>query len=92
MADTGLAEKRRGKSMRIFKKYAVTLALLLLSLVCLVWMVCSSTQSVLSKPMQLHFTGEYSPDGENWQMIDIWSFTIRLSLLGEKSLFRQMVP
>lgn len=70
MADTGLAEKRRGKSMRIFKKYAVTLALLLLSLVCLVWMVCSSTQSVLPKPMQLHFTGEYSPDGENWQMLE----------------------
>ena len=55
--------------MNTLKKTAGA-ALLLGSLVCLVWMVCSTTQSVLSKPMQLHFAGEYSPDGEHWQTLE----------------------
>ena len=55
--------------MNTMKKTAGA-ALLLGSLVCLVWMVCSTTQSVLSKPMQLHFAVEYSPDGEHWQTLE----------------------
>ena len=43
--------------MNTLKKTACA-AVLLVSLVCLVWMVCSTTQSVLSKPMQLRFAGE----------------------------------
>ena len=55
---------------KILKKSACTAALLLVSLVCLVCVVRGSTQSVLSKPMQLHFAGEYSPDGEVWQPME----------------------
>ena len=55
--------------MNTLKKTACA-AVLLVSLVCLVWMVCSTTQSVLSKPMQLRFAGEYSPDGERWQTLE----------------------
>ena len=60
-------QRESDKDMKTLKKTVGTAALLLLSLVCLLTVVLGSHQSVLSKPSQLCFSGEYSRDGESWQ-------------------------
>ena len=78
--------------MNTLKKNIGTLSLLLLAFICLLVSILSNHQAALSKPGQLHLSGEYSRDGKNWLPLTDASLSAREGTLYLRGHFDSDIP